>query len=148
MSFSADEIINLRRRIDSEWLEGSIGSARVGIFPVSYVQIIVDLPEDDYSAVNNRRSTTTENEGIGFANVRHAFTGRQGDELTVKAGDTVRVLRMVNDEWVMCKDPDTENTGIVPVGFLEVYLDDEDEDNQLGSRRGGNELSVKTGLIL
>uniref|UniRef100_A0A1I7U2L2 SH3 domain-containing protein n=1 Tax=Caenorhabditis tropicalis TaxID=1561998 RepID=A0A1I7U2L2_9PELO len=138
LSFSADEIIHLRRRIDSEWLEGSIGSGRVGIFPTSFVQIIVDLPDESDSASiqNNRRSTVTENDGIGFANVRHAFNGRQGDELTVNAGDTVRVLRMVNDEWVMCKDPDTEKTGIVPVGFLEVYLDDEDEDNQSGARRG------------
>ncbi|CBK19494.1 SH3 domain-containing protein [Caenorhabditis elegans] len=139
LSFSADEIISLRRRIDAEWLEGSIGSARVGIFPTSFVQIIVDLPDDDTTSLqNNRRSTTTENDGIGFANVRHAFSGRQGDELTVNAGDTVRVLRMVNDEWVMCKDPDTEKTGIVPVGFLEVYLDEEDDDNQSSNamRRG------------
>ncbi|PIC32246.1 hypothetical protein B9Z55_012648 [Caenorhabditis nigoni] len=152
LSFAADEIINLRRRIDSEWLEGSIGSSRVGIFPAAFVQIIVDLPDDDVASVqNHRRSTATENDGIGFANVRHAFVGRQGDELTVNAGDTVRVLRMVNDEWVMCKDPDTEKTGIVPVGFLEVYLDDEDEDNQVagvGGRRGtgsgGNEFSFGT----
>ncbi|CAL2039264.1 unnamed protein product [Caenorhabditis brenneri] len=152
LSFSADEIIHLRRRVDSEWLEGSIGSARVGIFPTSFVQIIVDLPDEDSTSIqNNRRSTTTENDGIGFANVRHAFHGRQGDELTVNAGDTVRVLRMVNDEWVMCKDPDTEKTGIVPVGFLEVYLDDEDEDNQSAApmgRRGtggtGNEFSFGT----
>lgn len=56
----------------------------------------------------------------------------------MNAGDTVRVLRMVNDEWVMCKDPDTEKTGIVPVGFLEVYLDEEDDDNQSSNamRRG------------
>ncbi|ULT93631.1 hypothetical protein L3Y34_003255 [Caenorhabditis briggsae] len=153
LSFAADEIINLRRRVDSEWLEGSIGSSRVGIFPAAFVQIIVDLPDDDVASVqNHRRSTATENDGIGFANVRHAFVGRQGDELTVNAGDTVRVLRMVNDEWVMCKDPDTEKTGIVPVGFLEVYLDDEDEDNQTGGavmgRRGtgsgGNEFSFGT----
>ncbi|EFO98673.1 hypothetical protein CRE_09842 [Caenorhabditis remanei] len=149
LSFSADEIINLHRRIDSEWLEGSVGSARVGMFPASFVQIIVDLPEDDASIQNHRRSTTgTEQDGIGIASVRHAFTGRQGDELTVNAGDTVRVLRMVNDEWVMCKDPDTEKTGIVPVGFLEVYLDEEDDDNQSGARRGtggtGNEFSFGT----
>ncbi|CAD6195626.1 unnamed protein product [Caenorhabditis auriculariae] len=129
LSFSVDEMITLRRRVDADWLEGSIGE-RIGIFPSSFVQIIVDLPEDNTSnsgtLKNNRKSTTDE--GIGFATVRHPFTGREEDELTVAAGDTVRVLRMVNDEWVMCRDPDTDRNGIVPVGFLEVYLDEEDED--------------------
>ncbi|CAI2352402.1 unnamed protein product [Caenorhabditis sp. 36 PRJEB53466] len=142
LSFTADEIIHIHKKIDSEWLEGSIGSSRSGIFPMSFVQVIVDLPEDESMTTKSRRSTTIENEGIGFANVRYTFTGRQGDELCVKAGDTVRVLRTVNDEWVMCKDPDNDKTGIVPVGFLEVYLDDEDDDNQTASRKGTNCFNV------
>ncbi|CAB3409659.1 unnamed protein product [Caenorhabditis bovis] len=138
LSFKANEIISLRRRIDVDWMEGSIGSGRVGIFPVSFVQIIVNLPEDDEStssANDKRKSNAAENDGIGFATVKHPFTARQTDELSVKTGDAVRVLRLVNDEWVMCKDPDSERTGIVPVGFLELYLDDEEDDVGHSSRK-------------
>ncbi|VDK51746.1 unnamed protein product [Cylicostephanus goldi] len=48
-------------------------------------------------------------------------------------GDSVRILKMVNTDWVSCKDPNTDKAGIVPVAFLEMYLDEDEEDGRDGS---------------
>uniref|UniRef100_A0A1I7X7V0 SH3 domain-containing GRB2-like protein n=1 Tax=Heterorhabditis bacteriophora TaxID=37862 RepID=A0A1I7X7V0_HETBA len=150
LTFQADEIISLTKRIDNDWLEGCVGG-RSGIFPQSFVQIVVDIPGEVQS---DKRNSTAE-EGIGFAIVRHDFEGRQSDELSVKMGDSVRILKMVssayqssghypkrnisenhvNADWVMCNDPGSDKSGIVPVAFLEMYLDeDEDETKDIVSR--------------
>ncbi|KJH43771.1 SH3 domain protein [Dictyocaulus viviparus] len=126
LSLNVDDIVSLTRRIDKDWLEGTV-NGKTGIFPQSFVQIVVDLPNDEQNDVVNKRTSAIE-DGIGFATVRHDFVARQNDELTVKMGDSVRILRMVNTDWVFCKDPSTDAFGIVPVAFLEVYLDEDEED--------------------
>ncbi|CAI4227433.1 unnamed protein product [Auanema sp. JU1783] len=129
LSFQADDIIHLTRRIDSDWLEGTL-SGKAGMFPESYVQVVVPLKGDN-STISDKRSSSA-GDGIGFAIVRHDFEGRQKDELSIHMGDSVRVLEMVNADWVKCRDPNTEVSGIVPIAFLEMYLDDEDD--EIGNR--------------
>lgn len=131
LSLNVDDIVTLTKRIDKDWLEGSI-NGKTGIFPQSFVQIVVDLPNDVHSDSENKRHSSAE-EGVGFAIVRHDFIARQNDELTVKMGDSVRVLKMVNTDWVSCKDPATDASGIVPVAFLEVYLDEDEDDGRDGT---------------
>ncbi|RCN31133.1 SH3 domain protein [Ancylostoma caninum] len=132
LSLNVDDIVTLTKRVDKDWLEGSV-NGRTGIFPQSFVQIVVDLPSDASGETDNKRHSSAE-EGIGFAIVRHDFVARQNDELTVKMGDSVRILKMasVNTDWVSCKDPSTDASGIVPVAFLEVYLDEDEEDGREG----------------
>ncbi|VDL70794.1 unnamed protein product, partial [Nippostrongylus brasiliensis] len=130
LSLNADDIVTLTRRVDKDWLEGSV-NGKTGIFPQSFVQIVVDLPSDVQAETDNKRQSSSE-EGVGFAIVRHDFIARQNDELTVKMGDSVRILKMVNTDWVSCKDPATDASGIVPVAFLEVYLDEDEDDGRDG----------------
>ncbi|KAE9412788.1 hypothetical protein Angca_002915 [Angiostrongylus cantonensis] len=91
---------------------GSI-NGKSGIFPQSFVQIVL-MRWALYGSI--------------LATVRHDFLARQSDELSVKMGDSVRILKMVNTDWVFCKDPATDTFGIVPVSFLEVYLDEDEDD--------------------
>ncbi|EYC25170.1 hypothetical protein Y032_0012g1744 [Ancylostoma ceylanicum] len=140
LSLNVDDIVTLTKRVDKDWLEGSV-NGKTGIFPQSFVQIVVDLPGDHSGETDNKRHSSAE-EGIGFAIVRHDFIARQNDELTVKMGDSVRILKMVNTDWVSCKDPSTDSSGIVPVAFLEVYLDEDEEDGRDGLSTQARPTSV------
>uniref|UniRef100_F6R2P1 Neutrophil cytosol factor 4 n=2 Tax=Ornithorhynchus anatinus TaxID=9258 RepID=F6R2P1_ORNAN len=46
LSFKAGDLIFLLSRINKEWLEGTVHGA-TGIFPLSFVKIIKDLPEEE-----------------------------------------------------------------------------------------------------
>uniref|UniRef100_UPI001EAED3F4 neutrophil cytosol factor 4-like n=1 Tax=Oncorhynchus gorbuscha TaxID=8017 RepID=UPI001EAED3F4 len=46
LSMKAGEVIFLLRRVNTDWLEGTV-SNRTGIFPESFVKIIKPLPESD-----------------------------------------------------------------------------------------------------
>ncbi|CAJ0928655.1 unnamed protein product, partial [Mesorhabditis belari] len=129
LSFGANEIIKLLRRVDQDWLEGEI-NGRTGIFPSGYAQIVVDLDTDKNGSSDARKSVaqSTQDEGIGVATVKHAFNGRETDELTLQAGDSVRIIRMIDNEWVLCREPLSDRVGIVPSNFLEMYLDDDVEE--------------------
>ncbi|XP_038612575.1 neutrophil cytosol factor 4 [Tachyglossus aculeatus] len=49
LSFKAGDLIFLLSRINKEWLEGTVHGA-TGIFPLSFVKIIKDLPEEEDSS--------------------------------------------------------------------------------------------------
>lgn len=61
------------------------------------------------------------------------FKARYQDELTVKAGYSVKVLEVVNDEWARCWNPVTDAEGIVPQGFLQIFLDDDADEEPSNS---------------
>ncbi|XP_010870997.2 neutrophil cytosol factor 4 [Esox lucius] len=46
LSFKAEDVIFLLRRVNADWLEGTVKD-RTGIFPESFVKIIKPLPESD-----------------------------------------------------------------------------------------------------
>ncbi|KAI6175491.1 hypothetical protein M3Y97_00694900 [Aphelenchoides bicaudatus] len=63
---------------------------------------------------------------IGFGHILYDFEGRYDDELSIQEGFSVRVVQ-IYDEWIMCWDPVTEKTGIVPSSYLQIFLDEEDD---------------------
>ena len=46
LSFTADQIIILTRKVDDEWLEGTL-DGKIGTFPRNQVEILVDLPKEE-----------------------------------------------------------------------------------------------------
>ncbi|KIH43534.1 variant SH3 domain protein, partial [Ancylostoma duodenale] len=63
LSLNVDDIVTLTKRVDKDWLEGSV-NGKTGIFPQSFVQIVVDLPGDGSGETDNKRHSSAE-EGIG-----------------------------------------------------------------------------------
>lgn len=63
LSFNANEIVYLIQHIDEQWTEGEI-DGRIGLFPTSFVSIIVDCPYafSESKAANQTEVSTTEEE--------------------------------------------------------------------------------------
>ncbi|XP_043256259.1 dynamin-binding protein-like isoform X1 [Colletes gigas] len=120
LSFGAEEVIHLIKHIDSEWIEGMIDNHK-GIFPISYVNIIVDCIENngEQSFVNQDASTTEYNELMPGAQVKveHTFKAQMDGDMSVIEGDIVTVINMANSDWVNVKDQ-SGKIGLCPRGYL------------------------------
>lgn len=99
LSFMACTAIDLIDRVNSEWLRGKIGSEE-GIFPSSFVEIIIDIPEFCYAVV------------------QYEFIGQDDTELTVKPGDKIKVLKEIDSDWLECELDG--KVGRCPVPFLMI----------------------------
>ncbi|XP_063832332.1 SH3 domain-containing protein 19 isoform X2 [Ostrinia nubilalis] len=87
LCFSANSRINLIRRVDHEWLYGSLRSGAEGLFPCSYVEIKVPLPNEAKPA------------HFATATALYDFEPAQPGDLRFRIGDTITVLQKVSDEW-------------------------------------------------
>lgn len=66
-------------------------------------------------------------QNFSVASVLFDFEGRYPDELSVSAGDSVKVIDFVGTEWIKCWNPMTDKSGMVPVGFLQIFFDEDEE---------------------
>ncbi|XP_037084312.1 uncharacterized protein LOC119104700 [Pollicipes pollicipes] len=105
LSLSRGDTVRVRRKIDANWYEGQKGT-RIGIFPVTYVQ------------VNDPRARSTERwTPRPQVRARHRFTAQTSMELSLNKGDVVTVLRRVDDNWYEGRRGDV--TGIFPISYVE-----------------------------
>lgn len=86
INLKAGEKITLLERIGDDWLRGKVDS-REGIFPRSFVDVIIDLP-----SAGATPST---------AKALFDFAAEEGDELSFKSGDVIAITERVNDEWLL-----------------------------------------------
>ncbi|CAG9793413.1 unnamed protein product [Diatraea saccharalis] len=89
LCFSTNSRINLIRRVDADWLYGSLRSGAEGIFPSNYVEIKVPLPNDVAAAPS----------AAGIAKALYDFEPAQPGDLKFLTGDTITVLHKLSDEW-------------------------------------------------
>ncbi|XP_076245277.1 rho guanine nucleotide exchange factor 37 isoform X2 [Calliopsis andreniformis] len=120
LSFGAGEVVHLIKHIDSEWMEGTIDNHK-GIFPMSYVNIIVDCNEinskesfDDQDANNIEYDELTPGTKV---RVEYTFKAQMDGDLSVTEGDTVTVINMANADWVNVKNQ-SGKVGLCPRGYL------------------------------
>ncbi|XP_011157472.1 dynamin-binding protein isoform X2 [Solenopsis invicta] len=133
LSFGAGEVVHLTRYIDSEWIEGMIDTTK-GIFPVSYVNIIVDCAEakqhQAQSEVILAKKDALET-GV-TVKVLYTFDAQMNGDLNVHEGESVIVLEMTNEDWVKVKNK-SGLVGLCPREYLssvsEYSLDSLQESN-------------------
>ena len=111
LSFFDDDIILLNRHIDDEWMEGEIDGRR-GLFPTSYIDIIVDCMRADVS-----KPVGIETEMYG--RVLYDFHAESSNELELNEGDTVTVVRKIDDDWIEARHDDGR-VGCCPVTYVEL----------------------------
>lgn len=125
LSFGAGEVVHITRHIDSEWMEGMIDTAK-GIFPSSYVNVIVDCVETENNQVQLEVDTTPAKKdaldsGV-TVKVLYTFHAQMDGDLSVHEGDVVTVVNMANEDWVNVKN---ENglVGLCPREYLSSAFD-------------------------
>ncbi|XP_068082525.1 dynamin-binding protein isoform X2 [Anabrus simplex] len=129
LSFHEGEIVTLIRHVNKEWVEGKI-DGRKGIFPSSYINIIVDCNIDfapmtenvHHSFRGDDPSNKVENNLIpdSFAVVLYNFDAQMNGDITVKDGEVVYILKQINEDWCEVKNH-TGNAGLCPRNYLAPY---------------------------
>lgn len=120
LNFGVGEVVHLIKHVDSEWMEGSIDDNK-GIFPMSYVNIVVDCPEmKPKEDVLNREDNSTEYsilEPGTMAKVEYTFKAQMDGDLNVTEGDIVTIVSTANENWINVKNVNGE-IGLCPRGYL------------------------------
>ena len=94
MSFKKGDLVYIRRQVDDNWYEGE-RNAMIGIFPVTYVEIIPNESVGSLSRNRNKETTTTEGKGKAKFN----FQAQTPMELSLIKGEMVTLTRRVDQNW-------------------------------------------------
>uniref|UniRef100_A0A0K0DS18 Dynamin-binding protein n=1 Tax=Strongyloides stercoralis TaxID=6248 RepID=A0A0K0DS18_STRER len=128
LTINTGDEIEIEREIDDDWYYGlNKRTGERGVIPKNYVaKEIEDDNEVIYENSNDIQSSTLSNDSreYGLAVVLYDYTAQYDDELTVLKGYSLKVIEFCGDEWVKCQNPKTEQIGIVPIAFLQIYSDD------------------------
>nr|XP_027204112.1 rho guanine nucleotide exchange factor 38-like isoform X3 [Dermatophagoides pteronyssinus] len=135
LSLRQDQIVRLIRYYDQDWMEGEI-HGRIGFFPRSYISIIVDCKEQNNSAhqSDQKQADSTQNhvEAIDFpsdslAKILYDFDGEMEQDLKVRAGDIVTMLRrFTTTDWIEAKDS-VGNVGFVHMNLCQPFQKSSDQ---------------------
>ncbi len=132
LTFFDNEIVMLVRYVDEQWMEGELNGVR-GIFPISYIDVIVDCPHTEVSpSIPIANSTdpvqdTAEETSICleeyaedvYGRVLFDFKAESERDLDLREGDTVTLLRKLNENWFEALH-DNGKIGLCPVSFVEI----------------------------
>ena len=84
MSFRKDDVINLVRRIDENWLVGEI-NGREGSVPANFITIRVPPPGDEDDA---------------FVTALYPFQPEAWDDLEFEEGSIIKVTHRIDQDWL------------------------------------------------
>ena len=110
LSFNEGVSIRLFRRIDDNWLEGEL-EGKVGIFPVSYVDIELSTPSAPHESALAKS-------GRPYAIGLFDFSGECEGDLPFLKGELIELLGSVGSGWMRGKTRLGE--GIFPSTFVEI----------------------------
>ncbi|KAF7989682.1 hypothetical protein HCN44_008356 [Aphidius gifuensis] len=122
LNFEANEIVELTRHIDLDWVEGIIENKK-GMLPTSYVKIIVDCSEENRidSNIKDEHDESIKNyinlEDESRVKVAYTFDAQMKEDLSVKEGEIVTIVKTINEGWVSVKNENGE-IGLCPRGYL------------------------------
>ena len=134
LSFKKGDLVYIRRQVDDNWYEGE-RNAMIGIFPVTYVEIV---PNESVGSLSRKstlaRGSSSEppqTEGKGKA--KFNFQAQTPMELSLIKGEIVVLTRRVDQNWYEGRIGSRK--GIFPSSYVEVLVEP-------GEKRGTNETEV------
>lgn len=102
LTFKKGDMVMLRRQVDDNWYQGEL-NGQIGVFPASYVQVLVPLPQIPQCRALYDFQLDDENEK---------------DCLTFKKDEVITVIRKVDSNWIEGRKSD--KIGILPLAFVEL----------------------------
>jgi len=138
LSFKKGDIIYIKKQIDGNWYEGE-RNASVGIFPVSYVEILSS--EATVTKEITRSLTRKEKTREGRARAKFSFTAQTPMELSLVKGESLSLTRRIDNNWFEGRVGSRK--GIFPVSYVEVMQEPGTEES--GTMKSTTSGSVTTG---
>lgn len=123
LSFHEGEIVTLCRHIDKDWIEGKIDGKK-GIFPKSYVNILVDCEDELQQYPHRYMNTATELTPNAFAKVLYNFDAQMNGDLSVHKDEVVWVESKANEDWCEVRNQ-SGAVGLCPQNYLTHLLQNE-----------------------
>jgi hypothetical protein len=134
LSFHEGEIVTLCRHIDKDWIEGKVDGKK-GIFPKSYVNILVDCEDYGSAMGDTSRShsselqqsshrymnTETELTPNVFTKVLYNFDAQMNGDLSVHKDEVVWVVSKATEDWCEVRNQ-SGAVGLCPKNYLTPHL--------------------------
>ncbi|KAL1023737.1 hypothetical protein UPYG_G00045380 [Umbra pygmaea] len=119
LTFSEGDVIQLKEYVDEEWARGQIGT-HSGVFPLSFVDIVEDLPPPPQlqrrqsaaikvampgmvSSTNFREAAkplqAPTSAGVEWAVAQYDYEGQSAEDLSFQQGDRILVTQNIDTEW-------------------------------------------------
>jgi len=118
LSFKKGDLVYIRRQVDDNWYEGE-RNAMIGIFPVTYVEIIPNESVGSLSRNNRTKEPATSAEGKGKA--KFNFQAQTPMELSLIKGEMVTLTRRVDQNWYEGRIGSRK--GIFPATYVEILVE-------------------------
>ncbi|XP_078267175.1 uncharacterized protein LOC144599806 isoform X2 [Rhinoraja longicauda] len=141
-----NQLVVLLRRIDENWYEGKVpGTDHKGIFPVAYVEVI-GKPAGDYICHRDHTPTPASHLNLEVASQRsfhqlhqrrmnydnvqlggeiylalYSFVPHKHDELELRQGDRIKVIKKCDDGWYLGTSIRTKKFGTFPGNYVRKF---------------------------
>ncbi|VDO97935.1 unnamed protein product [Soboliphyme baturini] len=116
MELHKGEMVVIDEFVDKLWCRGRCGD-RSGTFPVRFVEL---LPGDD-GLKPDFTLFAIEKDVAPYAKAKYDFVGVNANELNFTAGDTIKLIGHVDDEWTLALLDG--KIGLVPTNYIDISLD-------------------------
>ncbi|XP_067857623.1 vinexin [Heptranchias perlo] len=114
LTLQKGDIVYIHKVLDQNWLKGE-HHGRLGIFPTSYVEIIP--PTERPTPIKSPPVQLLE---YGEAVATFSFKGDLSVELSFRKGETISLIRRVDDNWFEGRITGTNRQGIFPANYVQV----------------------------
>ena len=126
LGFNEGDMVFLLRHVDNDWSEGEMDGQR-GIFPRSYINIIVDCSHKqelgDLEFLSFEQPETQQTglylQPSAYYRVAFSFSAETETDLSLCAGDLVRIISQNDQHWCFVENSSGE-VGQCPVNHLDT----------------------------
>ncbi|XP_038127829.1 SH3 domain-containing protein 19 [Cyprinodon tularosa] len=144
LSFLEGDVIQLEEYVGQDWARGQIG-VNVGIFPLTFVEIIEDLPPppsqqqaarialpgltdpSPFEQPEAAKPVQDERSSVEWAVALYDHPAKTPDELSFRKDDCILITKHLNEDW--CSGRLNGREGMFPRAFIEFSSGDHQDDS-------------------